>query len=64
MVLVCHVEDLTSISLRFQKVSMGQLVEFLANRVSGDAEFLGKLPEIRSCLRIEEKAYKQLDTGS
>ena len=43
---------------------MSQLVEFLANRVGGYAEFLGKFPEIGSCPRIEEKADKQLDTGS
>ena len=42
---------------------MGKLVELLADRVGGDAELLGQLPKIRSCLGIEEKADKQLDTG-
>jgi len=63
MVFICHVEDLTSVFFGFQEVSKGKLVELLANRVGGDAEFLGKLPEIRSCLRVEEKADKELDTS-
>ena len=63
MILICHVEDLASVSLGFQQVSLGELVELLSDRVGGDPELLGEFPKIGSRLRIEEKADKQLDTG-
>lgn len=42
---------------------MGQLIEFLAHRVAGDAEFFGKFPKVGSCLGIKEKPDKEFDSG-
>lgn len=42
---------------------MGKLVELLADRVAGDTEFFRKLPQIRSRLRVKEKADKEFDSS-
>jgi len=54
---------MAAVSLGFEELGLGELVELLADGVGREAELLGQLPEIGPGGWIEEEAHQELDAG-
>ena len=57
MLRVGAVEDVAAAFFAFEKMGLGQLVQFFTNGIGRHVELFGEFPQVGPCLRVQEEAH-------